>query len=636
MENQDRNFLTNFLKMTFDGKGIFWAACGVILIVVLVYMFSSKIRDFMKRTTKAWLILPVLLLGYLIYSVISSSIWVPISQRNGDNPVAYRWEITAEGKNELTLDYISDIKDPATGSVYQSKFKMEKEAEPDNSPKTRFGTEKTAAEAFTVATDDGTAEITFNPDGTYLFTMPELGLEETGVYEYAYESEKSAKLNLTSAAGNKMSGKGTNRLKLDYETDAKDPEKGKSYKAKFNLKEGGAKEDGHDYSPETLFSEAGTVAETTEVAGDDGSAIIFNPDGTYRYVSAGGAEEAGEYLYRNKILTMANASGSAAFWKNMRQSTGWLVLIGLGIVLVVLAYVFNDKIRLLLKNHPLVWLCIPAALLIYFVYVAIGWNIWVSVSDWPEGSVMPTYGWGGFGQYAKMFSGNTGEYFWNAVKNTLLLFLIIPICLLLGLGLALVMDHGLRGTPVFRTLILLPFSLSFVVTGAIWQQMYRGDDKGIILKFFSMFGIDTSGILWMNSDMVMVSIMIVMIWQFSGYVAVIFLAAIKNVPVNIVNAAKLDGAYMPRIYRKMIIPQLKGAMGSCITILAMYALRSFDLIVSLTNEANSASQTLPVLMYYEGFKQNNYAYAAAISCFLLALVLVLILPLTYWTNRRKA
>ena len=129
--------------------------------------------------------------------------------------------------------------------------------------------------------------------------------------------------------------------------------------------------------------------------------------------------------------------------------------------------------------------------------------------------------------------------------------------------------------------------------------------------------------------------MIVMIWQFSGYVAVIFLAAIKNVPTNIINAAKLDGAYMPRIYWKMILPQLKGATGRCITILAMYALRSVDLIYSLTSYTNPASTTLPIMMYVEAVSKNNYAYAAAISCVLLALVLVLILPLTYWTNRRK-
>ena len=125
-------------------------------------------------------------------------------------------------------------------------------------------------------------------------------------------------------------------------------------------------------------------------------------------------------------------------------------------------------------------------------------------------------------------------------------------------------------------------------------------------------------------------------WKFGlVIVAVIFLAAIKNVPVNTINAAKLDGSYMPRIYWKLIIPQLKGAMGSCITILAMYALRSFDFIVSLVGYTTSSAWTLPIWMYNEAFQNNNFAYSAAISCFLLALVLVLILPLTYWTNKRK-
>ena len=163
--------------------------------------------------------------------------------------------------------------------------------------------------------------------------------------------------------------------------------------------------------------------------------------------------------------------------------------------------------------------------------------------------------------------------------------------------------------------------------------MYNGSG-GILMEFLKLFGIVTN-VNWTSNEMVMFSIMIVMIWQFSGYVAVIFLAAIKNVPTNIINAAKLDGAYMPRIYMKMVIPQLKGATGSCITILAMYALRSFDLIFSLTGMTNPASTTLPIKMYVEAFSNDNYAYAAAISCFLLALVLVLILPLTYWTNRKK-
>lgn len=277
-------------------------------------------------------------------------------------------------------------------------------------------------------------------------------------------------------------------------------------------------------------------------------------------------------------------------------------------------------------------LVIPALLLIYFVYVSLGWNVWVSVSDWKSGSLTASYGWGGFEAYARMFR---SEYFGSSLLNTLLLFCLIPLCLLIGLGLALLMDQGLRGTTLFRNLILLPFALSFVVTGTVWAWMYR-PTNGVLNSFLSMLHIDTSQLMWTSSnDTVMLSIIIALVWQFSGYVAVIFLAGIKSVPQNVINAAKLDGAYSPRIYRKLIIPQLKGAMGSCITILAMYALRSFDFIVSLVGYTKSAAWTLPVWMYQEAFQKNNFALAAAISCFLLALVLVLILPLTYWTNKRK-
>ncbi|MCF0228779.1 MAG: sugar ABC transporter permease [Parasporobacterium sp.] len=337
------------------------------------------------------------------------------------------------------------------------------------------------------------------------------------------------------------------------------------------------------------------------------------------------------------------------FFENLGYMTfsdgGFWIFAGI-IVAVILVYQlllrFAPKvvapIHNFLKKHPMVWLIIPAALLIYFVYVSLGWNLWVSVSDWENGQLEATFGWGGFGNYAKMF---TSPDFWPSLKNTLLLFCLIPICLLLGLGLALLMDQALKGTAVFRTLILLPFALSFVVTGTVWAYMYR-PTGGVLNSFLQILGVDVTSaikngeLMWASSNStIMLSIIIALVWQFSGYVAVIFLAAIKNVPVSVVNAAKLDGAYMPRIYFKLIIPQLKGAMGSCITILAMYALRSFDFIVSLVGYTTSSAWTLPIWMYNEAFQNNNFAYSAAISSFLLALVLVLILPLTYWTNKRR-
>ena len=286
-----------------------------------------------------------------------------------------------------------------------------------------------------------------------------------------------------------------------------------------------------------------------------------------------------------------------------------------------------------LKRHPMLPLIIPAALLIYFVYVALGWNLWVSVSDWEQYSLEASYGFCGFQWYIHMFQ---DPDFWVALKNTLLLFLIIPICLVLGLLLALLMDQGLKGTSLFRNLILLPFALSYVVTGTVWAWMYN-PSSGIINSILRSLGLSSLAGNWIASqETVMGSIILALVWQFSGYVALIFLAGIKSVPQNVINAAKLDGAYSPRIYAKLVLPSLKGALSSAVTVLAMYALRSFDFIWQMTQGGpGTASHTLPVLMYRETFEQNNFAYGAAIASFLLVLVLVLILPITYFSRKKR-
>lgn len=298
------------------------------------------------------------------------------------------------------------------------------------------------------------------------------------------------------------------------------------------------------------------------------------------------------------------------------------------------------KFKQFFKRHPMWPVLIPAALMLYFVYISLGWNAWVSVSNW-NGSLDPDYSYAGLSNYIWMFQeqGAYGSLFLQTLKNTGILFALIPICLLLGLGMALLMDQGLKGSTAFRSLVMLPFALSFVVTGTMWSWMYD-PKKGAINEILKFFGVVIKRgdvwAQWLGTDtMIMPAIIIALVWQFSGYIAVIFLAGIKSVPENVINAAKLDGSYSLRIYWKLIIPQLKGALGSCITILAMYALRSFDLINVMSSVSREGSMTLPVWMYKEMFNGNNFAHSAAISCFLLALVLVLILPLNYLTNKRK-
>jgi glucose/mannose transport system permease protein len=242
------------------------------------------------------------------------------------------------------------------------------------------------------------------------------------------------------------------------------------------------------------------------------------------------------------------------------------------------------------------------------------------------------YSYNGFSNYLRMFQ---DPVFWLSLKNTFLLFLIIPICIVLGLFQAVILDRGLRGTSFFRSIFLLPFALSFVVTGTLWAWMYN-PANGIINSIMRTMGLGSLVGTWHTAqETVMPAIILALVWQFSGYVALIFLAGLKSVPQNQINAAYLDGASSFKVFRRVILPQLKASLATSVVVIAMYALRSFDFIWVLTGGGPGyASHTLPIMMYRETFLSTRYAYGAAVATALLVIVLILIVPYVYKTYRR--
>ena len=283
-----------------------------------------------------------------------------------------------------------------------------------------------------------------------------------------------------------------------------------------------------------------------------------------------------------------------------------------------------------LGRHPFLILIVPIGLVAYFVYGGLLWNLWVSVSDWA--GLRASYSFGGFGQYVELFGDSV---FWISVKNTVLLFTMIPICIVLGTLIAVALDQGLRGSTVFRNLYLLPFALSFVVTGTIWAWMYN-PSNGILNTALRSIGLGGLQGLWHTSQStVMASIIGALVWQFSGYTALIMLAGIRSVPEVQIRAAMLEGASKARIYRRVVLPQLKGPMATAVVIIMMYALRSFDFIWVLTGGGPGyASHTLPILMYKETFQATQFAYGSAIAAVLLGMVLLVVIPYVYRTYRR--
>ena len=276
---------------------------------------------------------------------------------------------------------------------------------------------------------------------------------------------------------------------------------------------------------------------------------------------------------------------------------------------------------------------LPAfASILFFFYFFSGWNFFISLTDW-EGFV-PSYNLVGFKNYAELFR---DPLFWISLKNNLLLILIfVPGVILVGLLLAVLLDQKVKGEGIFRTIYLLPFALSFVVTAALWSWMYSPSvgTINVLLRIFGLGFLQSKFLT--NPDIVMYCIIAALVWQFAGYSAIIFLAGIRAIPDSHIAAAKVDGASTFTIYRRIVFPQLTASLATALIIFICFALKAFDFIWVLNRGGPGySSHILGISMYKETFGLDKFAYGASYSMIILALSLIIVVPILNRVYGRK-
>lgn len=280
----------------------------------------------------------------------------------------------------------------------------------------------------------------------------------------------------------------------------------------------------------------------------------------------------------------------------------------------------------------LLFLLLSLVLVGYFVYVCIGWNVIVSLSDWK--GLTPSYNIVGFDQYLNLFR---DPVFLTSLKNNLILILLfVPGSLFLGLFLAILLDLKVRGEGVFRGIYLLPFTLSFVITATLWAWMYN-PSVGVVNSLLAKTGLGFLKSGWITDpNIAMYCIVLAIIWQFTGYTMLIFLAGIRSIPESQISAAEVDGASGFDLYKRVVIPQLKAPALSAFVVLMIFALKAFDFIFVLTGGGPGYSTyVLPLMMFRETFSMTHFAYGAAIATILFLLALVIVVPYLYLSFRRE-
>ncbi|MFB6072809.1 MAG: carbohydrate ABC transporter permease [Halobacterium sp.] len=276
----------------------------------------------------------------------------------------------------------------------------------------------------------------------------------------------------------------------------------------------------------------------------------------------------------------------------------------------------------------------PFLLMALFVYGAIGWNFVISLTDF-HGLQLPAYAVSNFDleMYRRAYS---DPRFWTAARNTaVLLVSFTSLCLVVGLGVAILVDQKIRFENTFRTIYLLPMSLSFVVTAYFWLWMYN-PDTGAINVLLRQVGLGALASNWIgNPQLVLGAIVFALIWQFSGYAMVVYLAGLRAIPTEHYEAARVDGASTYKMYRRVILPQLRASTISAAVVLMVFALKAFDFLYAMFGKnPGPAADILATMMYRQAFAATNWAYGSAIAIVLFALALAIIGPYLYLEYRR--
>ena len=259
-----------------------------------------------------------------------------------------------------------------------------------------------------------------------------------------------------------------------------------------------------------------------------------------------------------------------------------------------------------------------------FIYGLIAWNGYLSVS---ASRLLPNYEFVGLEQYMRLFE---SERWMVALKNLgIFSTLFIGFGMAVGLLLAILLDQKIRAEGVLRTIYLYPMALSFIVTGTAWKWIMN---PGLgIEHLMHQWGFASFRFDWLvDPDMAIYTVVIAGVWQSAGFVMALFLAGLRGIDDSIIKAAQMDGASLPRIYWRIIIPSLRPVFFSTLMVLAHIAIKSFDLVMALTAGGPGFATDLPAtFMYTMAFTRGQIGLGAASATVMLATVAAIVVPYLY-------
>lgn len=254
-----------------------------------------------------------------------------------------------------------------------------------------------------------------------------------------------------------------------------------------------------------------------------------------------------------------------------------------------------------------------------FTYWPIVRSIWFSLHDVMLGD--PKVFWLGAENYLRLLD---DSLFWKALGNTAFYTLItIPLSIAAALLLAVALDSKLRGLAIYRSAFFYPVMIPSVAAGMVWVFLYA-PGYGPVNEALSMLGLPKLDWLY-DSQWALPAIILMSIWKYSGYFMLILLAALKLVPSDLYEAAKLDGVGPVDRLLHITIPLISPTLYFVVIIGLLHSYQIFDYVYVMTQGGPADStNVLTYYIYQNGFQYQDIGYASTIANTLLLFVLGLI------------
>ena len=291
---------------------------------------------------------------------------------------------------------------------------------------------------------------------------------------------------------------------------------------------------------------------------------------------------------------------------------------------------------------PYLFLLPAVAVLVLGLMVPLYNSLVLSFYDWNFGQAWSDKRWLGWQNFERLLSDPS---VWAAVRTTFVFgFWVVLLEMIIGVGLALLLEKPVRGAAFFRTIFVLPLMIAPIVVGLIWRYLldarngvvnYYLEAIGNALPFLQNLGFVRQE--WLaQPNLAMASIVVSDVWQWTPFIFMIVLAGLQGLPSNVMEASRIDGAtwWQETVYVKL--PMMRNILLIALLMRIIDVFRALEVIYIMTNGGpGSATRVLSLLLFQTAFTSQDLGYAATIAVLLSVILIVLSVVLMFYNNPLK-